>query len=73
MVRDGENPFAGDLIANGAGVADPQLPVLTVMSRLVVALKMAGRVNLSRSCERSLCCLPGESTLKWPGLVKKFL
>ena len=28
-VRDREHPFAEDLITDGAGVVDPQLPVLT--------------------------------------------
>ena len=31
-VCDCEHPFADDLIADGAGVADPQLPVLTKVS-----------------------------------------
>ena len=29
MVRDREHTFAEDLIADGAGVVDPHLPVLT--------------------------------------------
>ena len=40
VVRDQEHPFAEDLIADEAGVIDPQLPVLTKVSCLVDALKM---------------------------------
>ena len=42
MVRDREHPFAEDLITDEASVLDPQLPVLTKVSRLVDALRMGG-------------------------------
>ena len=42
VVRDREYPFAEDLITDEAGVADPQLPLLTKVSCLVDALKMGG-------------------------------
>ena len=41
VVRDCEHPFAEDLIADGAGVVDPQLPVLSKLSCLVDGLRMA--------------------------------
>ena len=40
MVRECEHPFAEYLIADGAGVVDPQLPVLTKV------LKMGGSYEL---------------------------
>ena len=46
MVRDSEHPFAEDLIADGAGVVDPQFPVLTKVSCLVDALKMGSSYEL---------------------------
>ena len=46
VVRDREHPFAEDLIADEAGVVDPQLPVLTKVSCLVDALKMRGSYGL---------------------------
>ena len=46
VVRDRENPFAGDLITDEAGVVDPQLQVLTKVSCLVDALKMGGNYGL---------------------------
>ena len=46
VVRDREYPFAEDLICDEAGVVDPQLPVLTKVSCLVVALKMRGSYGL---------------------------
>ena len=42
VVRDREHPFAEDSITDAAGVADPQLPVLTKVSCSVDALKMTG-------------------------------
>ena len=42
LVSDREHPFAEDLITDEAGVFDPQLPILTKVSCLVVALKMGG-------------------------------
>ena len=50
MVRDCEHPFAEDLIADDAGVVDPQLPVLTKVSFLVDALKMGGSYEQIGSC-----------------------
>ena len=46
VVRDQEHPFAEDLIADEAGVIDPQLPVLTKVSCVVDALKMGGSYGL---------------------------
>ena len=46
MLRDREHLFAEDLITAGAGVADPQLPVLTKVSCLVDALRMGRRYKL---------------------------
>ena len=46
VVRDQEHPFAEDLIADEAGVIDPQLPVLTKVACLVDALKMGGSYSL---------------------------
>ena len=46
VVRDCEHPFVEDLIANGAGVVDPQLPVLTKVSCLVDALRLGGSNDL---------------------------
>ena len=46
VVRDREHSFAEDLITDEAGVVDPQLPVLTKVSRLVDALKMGGSYGL---------------------------
>ena len=46
VVRDGEHPFAEDLITNEAGVVDPQLPILAKLSCLVDALKMGGSYEL---------------------------
>ena len=46
VVRDREHPFAEDLISDGAGVIDPQLPVLTKVSCLVDGLKMGGSYGL---------------------------
>ena len=46
VVRDREHPLAKDLITNEAGVVDPQLPILTKMSCLVDALRMAGSYEL---------------------------
>ena len=46
VVRDRGHPFAEDLIADEAGVVDPQLPVLTKVSCLVDALKMGGSYGL---------------------------
>ena len=40
VVRDREHPFEEDLITDGTSVVEPQLPVLTKVSRLVHALKM---------------------------------
>ena len=45
--RDREHPFAEDLITDGAGVVDPQLPaVLTKVSCLVDAWRMGGIYEL---------------------------
>ena len=46
VVRDREHPFAEDLISDEAGVFNPQLPVLTKVSCLVVALRMGGSYEL---------------------------
>ena len=46
VVRDGEHPFAEDLITDEAGVVDPQLPVLTKVSCLVDVLKMGDSYEL---------------------------
>ena len=46
MVRDREHPLAEDLIADGAGVVELQLPVLTKVSCLVDALNMGGSYEL---------------------------
>ena len=46
VVRDREHSFAEDLITDEAGVVDPQLPVRTKVSCLVVALKMGGSYGL---------------------------
>ena len=46
VVRDREHPFAEDLITDEAVVADPQLPVVTKVSRLVDALRLAGSYEL---------------------------
>ena len=46
IVRDREHPFAEDLISDEAGVVDPQLPVLTMLSCLVDALKMGSSYGL---------------------------
>ena len=45
-VRDREHTFAEDLITDGAGVVDPQLPVLPEVSGLVDALRMGGSYEL---------------------------
>ena len=42
VVRDCEHPFAEYLVAHGAGVVYPQLPVLQKVPRLVDAFKMGG-------------------------------
>ena len=46
VVRDREHPFTKDLVPDGAGVVDPQLPVLTKASCLVDALRMGGSCEL---------------------------
>ena len=46
VIRDCAHPFVEDLIADEAGVVDPQLPVLTKVSCLVDALKMGGSYEL---------------------------
>ena len=46
VVRDREHPFAEDLITDEAGVIDPQLPVLAMVSCLVDAMKMGGSYGL---------------------------
>ena len=46
VARDRENPFAEDLIADEAGVVDPQLPILTKVSCLVDVLRMGGSYEL---------------------------
>ena len=46
VVRECENPFAEDLIADGAVVIDPQLPALTKTSCLVDALRIGGSYEL---------------------------
>ena len=55
VLRDGEHPFAEDLVADEAGVVDPQLPVLTKVSCLVDGLKMGAATSSLRSCGRSSC------------------
>ena len=47
VVRDREHPFAEDLITDGTGVVDPQLPVLTKVSCLVDAFRMGGSYKLA--------------------------
>ena len=42
MLLNCERPFAEDLIAHGAGVVNPHLPVLTKVYCLVNALKIRG-------------------------------
>ena len=46
VVRDCEHPYAEDLIVDGAGVVDPQLPTLVKVSCLVDAMKMGGSYEL---------------------------
>ena len=42
VVCDCEQSFAGDRVTDGAGLVEPQLPVLTKVSLLLDALKMGG-------------------------------
>ena len=46
MVRDCEHPLTEDLIAEGTGIVDPQLLVLTKVSCLVDALGMGDSYEL---------------------------
>ena len=45
-MRECEHSFAEDLIADGAGVVDPQLPFLAKVSCLVDALKIGDSYEL---------------------------
>ena len=47
VVRDHEHPFTQDLITDEAGVVDPQLTVLIMVSWLVGALEMGGSQELA--------------------------
>ena len=46
VVRGRQHPFAEDLISDGAGVVDQQVPVLTKVSCLVDELRMGGNYEL---------------------------
>ena len=46
VMRYREHPFAEDLITDGAGDVDPQLPVRTQVSSLVDAVRMGGSYRL---------------------------
>ena len=59
VVRDGERPFAEDLISDQAGMIDPQLPVLTKVSCLVDGLKMGGSYGLIKKLWAQLVLTAG--------------
>ena len=63
LVRDREHPFAEDLITDGAGVVDSQLPVLTKASCLVDALRMGGSYELTEKFV--LTAEPVKTEISW--------
>ena len=57
---DCEHPFAEDLIADGAGIIDPQLRVPTIVSCFVDALRMRGSYELGTKLWAQLVLITGQ-------------
>ena len=67
LVRDREHPFAEDLITDGAGVVDSQLPVLTKVLCLVDELRMGGSYELIEKLRAQfvLTAAPVKTEISW--------
>ena len=69
VVRDCEHRFAEDLITDGAGNVDSQLPVLTKVSCLVDALRVVGSYELVRKLWAQFVLTTGQINIEvvWTG------